>query len=145
MKTRVSAKQMMIALSCFLFSAPAFAARYEVAAKTCDLQSAGTDSEVLFEIMGERGNSLHHLGYTPNRNDFARDQVDSYEVSTPDLGALRWLRVTMPGTDGWCMQWVRLRNLDTGRSWFWRYNSWIDTNSEYPATVLCKVGEAKCR
>ncbi|MDI3284325.1 PLAT/LH2 domain-containing protein [Polyangium sp. 15x6] len=146
MRNGIIAKQMLPTFAvCFLFSLPAFADLYEIETRTCDREDAGTDSDVLIDIVGDRGRVQGFRPASPERNDFRRNQVDTYQVSASNIGVLRWLRINLSGTDGWCMESIRLRNLDTGRSWLWRYGSWIDTDSAYPATVMCRVGQRYCR
>ncbi|MDI1483623.1 universal stress protein [Polyangium sp. y55x31] len=54
-----------------LFTLLAFADLYEIETRTCDREGAGTDLDVLIDIVGDRGRVLGFRPASPERNDFA--------------------------------------------------------------------------
>jgi hypothetical protein len=74
-----------------LATPPPFAG-YLITVVTGDKLGAGTDANVYLTLYGEKGNSTELFLDNPNRNDFERNQTDTFTIppsQVGDLGAIR--------------------------------------------------------
>jgi len=106
---------------------------YQVIVATGDLPGAGTDGDVSITLTGDNGATSGPLRLNYNLsifpiNKFERDRLDTFTVSSRDIGPLASLRVELkPAGDypEWYCREVTVRNLITGQEWVFPIETWL--------------------
>jgi hypothetical protein len=71
--------------------------RYKVEVKTSDVRGAGTDANVTIQVFGSAGDTgVHNLA--TSRNNFERDQIDTFFFEAPDIAFIQSCIVTCDGS-----------------------------------------------
>jgi len=128
-----------------LATPPPFAG-YLITVVTGDKLGAGTDANVYLTLYGEKGNSTELFLDNPNRNDFERNQTDTFTIppsQVGDLGAIRriYLRHDNSGTaPGWYVASVTVTNIATGEKYRFIFNRWLATDEEDGALGALREG-----
>jgi len=128
-----------------LSTPPPFAG-YLITVVTGDKLGAGTDANVYLTLYGEKGNSTELFLDNPNRNDFERNQTDTFTIppsQVGDLGAIRriYLRHDNSGTaPGWYVASVTVTNIATGEKYRFIFNRWLATDEEDGALGALREG-----
>jgi len=128
-----------------LATPPPFAG-YLITVVTGDKTGAGTDANVYLTLYGEKGNSTELFLDNPNRNDFERNQTDTFTIppsQVGDLGAIRriYLRHDNSGTaPGWYVASVTVTNIATGEKYRFIFNRWLATDEEDGALGALREG-----
>ena len=102
---------------------------YQVVVVTGDLSGAGTDGVVSITLIADDGTTSDPLKLeNGNSNDFERNTLGNYTVTSPDIGQLAALRVELkPEGDNpdWYCREVTVRNIITGQVWVFPIESWL--------------------
>jgi len=128
-----------------LATPPPFAG-YLITVVTGDKTGAGTDANVYLTLYGEKGNSTELFLDNPNRNDFERNQTDTFTIppsQVGDLGAIRriYLRHDNSGfAPGWYVASVTVTNIATGEKYRFIFNRWLATDEEDGALGALREG-----
>ena len=128
-----------------LSTPPPFAG-YLITVVTGDKLGAGTDANVYLTLYGEKGNSTELFLDNPNRNDFERNQTDTFTIppsQVGDLGAIRriYLRHDNSGfAPGWYVASVTVTNIATGEKYRFIFNRWLATDEEDGALGAFREG-----
>ncbi|KAG2501257.1 hypothetical protein HYH03_001064 [Edaphochlamys debaryana] len=103
---------------------------YKVVVRTSDLPGAGTDANVYVELRGTRGATPRTVLRNKATNPFERGQVDEFEISSSDLGALTELLIGHDNTGkgpGWHLEQVEITDVKLGQTWYFECNKWFDS------------------
>ena len=79
---------------------------YKIDIKTADVKGAGTDDQILIDIVGSKGRTQKRKLDTKWRDDFERGKKDTFQVKAVDLGELRGIVLYKMGTDDWNVSYV---------------------------------------
>lgn len=118
-----------------LATPPPFAG-YLITVVTGDKTGAGTDANVYITLYGEKGKSRELLLDNPQRNDFERNQTDTFTIppsQVADLGAIRQVYLRHDGSGvapGWYVASVTVTNVATGEKYRFIFNRWLATDEE---------------
>lgn len=106
--------------------------KFTITIRTGDRNFAGTDANVFVTLFGTRGDSREFELDTPGRDDFERNQTDIFNVQTSaNIGDIVRIRLRHDNSGfaaGWFVDWVRVRNVDTGQVWQFNVNRWLATD-----------------
>lgn len=139
------AKAMFLTLFMMLTGSSVASARdYLVQTRTCSVSDADNDkSYILLTIYGKANRVRDfHLG-SPTRDDFETGAIDAFPLNTAYLGEIESMLVRIRGNDGWCFEWIKVTDLETGNSWRVTYNAFIDGDSAWPPAVYCRLNEKR--
>eukprot|EP00775_Hariotina_reticulata_P001782 gene1782-2116_t len=104
--------------------------KVEVEVVTSNVRGAGTDADVLLNMMGT-------IGHTPpirlfnSNNDFERGQKDTFTIKAADVGIMSSVRLECKGGGplaAWHLSTVTITNTITGQHAHFMYNGWIDAS-----------------
>merc|ERR1711862_749141 len=101
---------------------------YKVSVITGDRLGAGTDSNVSIIIFGENGDSGSY-NLDSSKNDFERNQTDTFGVNIPDLGEITKIRIGHDDSgwnSGWFLDKVIIENPINHKKWFFLCGKWFD-------------------
>ena len=102
--------------------------RYYIKAKTGTVANSNTDSDVYCTLIGTAQSSASRKLDDVNVNNFVTAGIDLFEFIDPvalDAGTLRAIDLKV-GSDGWFAEWVEIRRDDTGTTWTFPINRFID-------------------
>jgi hypothetical protein len=102
---------------------------YQVTVVTGAVRSAGTDASVYLAMHGSMASTGEVLLDNEGRNDFEAGSSDTFTVSADELGRIE--RITIRHDDkgfasGWFLEFVAIRNEDTGEEWIFPCGRWLD-------------------
>lgn len=105
-------------------------ARYRISILTGDRRNAGTDATVTLNLVGADGAESGPLELdTPGRNDFERNSLDVFTVSSAtdiaELGSIALEQDNGGDNPGWYVREVRVRHLGSGREWVFYAERWL--------------------
>lgn len=88
----------LVFLLCFIQGFGVQGVQWEILIHTSGIQDAGTDSDIFLTLHGSRGSSkemiLDNLG-----NDFERNQIDKFNVTTDDIGEVCSVTIRSAGNN----------------------------------------------
>ncbi|KXZ56858.1 hypothetical protein GPECTOR_1g774 [Gonium pectorale] len=101
---------------------------YKVTVYTSDIRGAGTDSDIFLTIYGDKGDS----GERPldnSSNNFERNQVDNFILSSGNIGAIQKLKIRSTGSGlgaAWHLNKIEVLSTATGEKLVFPFAKWID-------------------
>uniref|UniRef100_A0A8C9SAB2 Polycystic kidney disease 1a n=1 Tax=Scleropages formosus TaxID=113540 RepID=A0A8C9SAB2_SCLFO len=106
--------------------------KYEVQVKTGWSRGAGTTAHVGISLYGQEGRSGHrHLDYS---GAFTRNSLDIFQIATESsLGSLWKIRMWHDNkglSPAWYLQYVLVKDLQTGSSYFFLVEEWLSVDNE---------------
>ncbi|XP_025103092.1 lipoxygenase homology domain-containing protein 1-like [Pomacea canaliculata] len=104
---------------------------WEIIIHTSDEEGAGTDSDIYITLHGSRGSSAEIKLKTVNYNNFKRNQIDRFFVSTDDIGEVCSVTIMSAGNRA-CPSW-HLREIvvhGSSQKKFW-CNCWLSYKEGY--------------
>ena len=118
--------------------------KYQVTVRTGELRNAGTDGEIFIQLIGVDGTSSSSLKLDdPDANDFERDTVKTYTVTSKDVGVLdRIVLILVPNKSSpdWYCEEVTVRNMLTGQVWTFPVEKWLGRD-DGPLSVEVNLNE----
>ncbi|GLC44364.1 hypothetical protein PLESTF_000049800 [Pleodorina starrii] len=101
---------------------------YKVTVYTSDIRGAGTDSDVLLTIYGDKGDTGERL-LDNSTNNFERNQVDNFIVSSDNIGAIQKIKIRSSGKGlgaAWHLNKVEVQSTATGEKLVFPFARWLD-------------------
>ncbi|XP_053712172.1 polycystin-1-like [Synchiropus splendidus] len=106
--------------------------KYEVQVKTGWLRGAGTTAHVGISLYGREGRSGHR--HLDSRGAFARNSLDIFQIATDtSLGNVWKLRIWHDNkglSPAWLLQYVLIKDLQTGSSYYFLVEEWLSVDNE---------------
>ncbi|XP_061576649.1 polycystin-1 [Cololabis saira] len=106
--------------------------KYEVQVKTGWSRSAGTTAHVGISLYGRESRSGHR--HLDSRGAFTRNALDIFHIATDtSLGSVWKIRVWHDNkglSPAWMLQYVLVKDLQTGSSYFFLVDEWLSVDSE---------------
>lgn len=107
---------------------------YRIVVKTGGKKKAGTDADVYITLMGENGNSGERELDNPHRNDFEKNNADTFAIATDtDLGEIRKIRIRHDNSGkkpGWFLDYITIHEEETDRMWYFPCNRWLAVDED---------------
>ncbi|PNH12713.1 Lipoxygenase y domain-containing protein 1 [Tetrabaena socialis] len=100
----------------------------KVTAYTSDLRGAGTDSDVFLTIYGPNGDTGERL-LDNSKNNFERNMVDNFVLTSDNIGAIQKLKVRSSGTGlgaAWHLNKLEVQSTATSEKLVFPFAKWID-------------------
>ncbi|MBX3082494.1 MAG: hypothetical protein KF716_12730 [Anaerolineae bacterium] len=111
---------------------PAPSNKFEIRVTTGDVSFAGTDANVFITLFGTQSSSAEFKLDTPGRDDFERNQTDTFTVTTPqNLGTITRIRIRHDNSglaSGWFLARITVKNVDTNVRVTFEANRWLATD-----------------
>lgn len=116
---------------------------HRITVKTGDMESAGTDAWVFLALRGARGTTTGRMILdNVDHNDFERGNKDEFLVAAVGApGEIGAITIGYEPHDqgphpGWYLEWVKVEEVVSGRSWMFRANRWLEAEAGDRKTIL---------
>jgi hypothetical protein len=110
--------------------------RYRIELITSHIDNAGTDADVLINLIGDKGETEWKYLDSPE-DDFERGKGGAYEFLAPDIGIPIEVRVKLEGKDDhWHLNSMTVKCLDTGFSRWVGWDTWFEDGGGYKSRSL---------
>lgn len=104
-------------------------ADYIVTVYTGEIDGGGTDADVFIWLYGANGNIGPFELDTKDHDDFEVGENDSYRIrNVQDVGAIKQIYIAhnnKGSNPSWYLDGVTVRNVSTGRGWYFPANRWL--------------------
>ncbi|EPZ35544.1 hypothetical protein ROZALSC1DRAFT_26885 [Rozella allomycis CSF55] len=111
-----------------------FTTIYLIRIKTGDVKKAGTDAKVYISFQGEKGKvDKHYLKGSLFRNEFERNQIDSFSLNYIDIGDISRIGLRHDNSGfhaDWFVEYIEIMNCTTGDVYKFKCDKWIDHQKE---------------
>lgn len=124
-------------------SSVASAREYLVQTRTCSVEDADNDESYIYLSIYGTAHDVSSLHLHTSRDDFETGAIDTFTLNTRYLGEIESMLVQISGNDGWCFEWIKITDPQTGAFWRVTYNAFIDGNSPWPSAVYCPLADGR--
>ena len=103
---------------------------YEIKVVTPKKANAGTNARVYLQIDGSNGSSTD-LHLDNDFNNHNQGDIDRYSFEIRDLGEIKSAQLFHDNSEnkpGWFCESVTIRNVRTGKVWYFSVNKWFATS-----------------
>ncbi|GLC54185.1 hypothetical protein PLESTB_000832700 [Pleodorina starrii] len=106
---------------------------YKLRVKTSDRAGAGTDANVYIDLRGEFGSTGKTFLKNRKLNNFERNSLDDFSVTSRNLGPLREMLVGHDDSGlgpAWHLEIIEVFDSATGVTWYFDCNAWLSSSED---------------
>ncbi|XP_046584074.1 lipoxygenase homology domain-containing protein 1-like [Haliotis rubra] len=98
---------------------------YKTMVYTGDVDGAGTDGNVMVQLIGEKGASKEQYPDSA-RNDFERGAADPFFLELTPLGTLTEAKVNRTSQKPWFLEKIVVKKVNFPETYTFHYNNWVN-------------------